>query len=66
MFTWTEIALEPQWLRKLTRQLDHGHVDFHEIRGDNTIRLLEEKQFQHRIPHVVLEVAVNTWYGRHG
>ena len=24
------------------------------------------KQFQHRIPHVVLEVVVNTWYGRSG
>ena len=48
------------------RVRDLGHVDFHEIGGDNTIRLLEEKQFQQRIPHTVLEVVVNTRYARRG
>ena len=31
--------------------------------GENTIGLLEEKQFPWRIPHVVLKVVVNTRYG---
>ena len=43
-----------------------GQVDFHELGGENTISLLEEKQFQQRIPHVVLEVVVETRYGRRG
>ena len=33
---------------------------FHEIGVDNTIHLLEEKQLQWRIPHIVLEVVVET------
>ena len=55
-----------QFKSKATRECDRGHVDFHEIGGDNTIRLLKENRFQKRIPQIVLEVVVDTRYGRRG
>ena len=51
---------------KMTRQCDLGQVTFNNKGCENVANLLEEKQVQQRIPHVVFEVVVKTRYGRGG
>ena len=51
---------------KVTRQCDQSQVEVHEVGVENVIHMFEEKQFQQRIPHVVLGVVVNTRYSRRG
>ena len=45
---------------KVTRKCDLGQVDVLEEGVDDPIHVLEEEQFQQRIPHIVPRIIVDT------